>query len=160
MDKPKADSIDKTAVLEVRIDIRDLARVAAFLTEQGIRPRSRSEVVREGMKLIGRIAEEKIEQDLGLESVSKAVQFLTDLGLLGQTSRDHKHRALFQALQDESISLEQAQGSEDPDLDIKIEVFTMDTAGKSVEDINRWLKEQGHSFQWDGAELKAITKEI
>jgi hypothetical protein len=73
-------SENKTAVIEARLDMRDLAACADFLVAQGIAPRSKSDLL---YKIVATFAKSAIDNHAvqKYEMTAEALAHLQDLGL-------------------------------------------------------------------------------
>lgn len=78
--RPDAFGAVRTAVLEARVDVRDLANFAHYLLNHGEAIKSRSDIIWKAFRSIT----ETLKQDGGnriFESTSDALEFMTSLGL-------------------------------------------------------------------------------
>lgn len=102
--------MQKTCVIEARVDIRLLASLDAFLQKQNVIAASKSELVRNALTLLHEILAERGQvEDYTLATHSKARAQLARLGNLNKNAQGE--RELFRKIAEETACLTVATGA-------------------------------------------------
>lgn len=100
----------KTAIVEARVDLRNLAEILLFMKSQGEPPKTKSELVRSSIMMLAELL-----RDRGLtrtvESTAEALEIFTGEGLGNPNHMKRGSKALSKALAEEmDVEIERALG--------------------------------------------------
>lgn len=99
---PTRQRTNLTAIVEARVDVRDLAACAKLFTERGVVFTNKSQLIRLVVELVSTIARDKVHSFKGFSGQEEAYNYLKSFGIAAATDKIAYRNMLRDIAKDES----------------------------------------------------------